>query len=80
MEAGGVGRGESMAEAWDRGGGEGVRGGGGGGLGGGVGLGGGGGGDVLRNLSNCRACEAVLAKRQLSVQLTEVAFTGRYYF
>ena len=39
-----------------------------------------GGGDVLRNLSNCRACEAVLAKRQLSVQLTEVAFTGRYYF
>ena len=39
-----------------------------------------GGGDVLRNLSNCRACEAVLAKRLLSVQLTEVAFTGRYYF
>ena len=56
MEAGGVGRGEGMAEGWDRG------------------------GDVLRNLSNCRACEAVLAKRQLSVQLTEVAFTGRYYF
>ena len=37
MEAGGVGRGEGMAEGWDRG------------------------GDVVRNLSNCRACEAVLA-------------------
>ena len=53
---------------------------GGGGAAGGVRVWRRGGGDFLRNLSNCRACEAVLAKRQLSVQLTEVAFTGRYYF
>ena len=53
---------------------------GGGGVSGGVRVWRRGGGDFLRNLSNCRACEAVLAKRQLSVQLTEVAFTGRYHF